>query len=114
MNIANDLSNKEYSHVVPILDSGLDANSDRNYLVMPVCEGSLQDKINDKKGEFEVNDTLNVLLEIITGLEEVNHITHRDLKPANVLFHDGNGSWQILGLQSSLRIQRLLKLYAPV
>lgn len=93
MNIANDLSNKEYSHVVPILDSGLDANSDQYYLVMPVCEGSLQDKINDKKGEFEVNDTLNVLLEIITGLEEVNHITHRDLKPANVLFHDGK--WKL-------------------
>lgn len=93
MNIGNDLSNKEYSHVVPILDSGLDANSDRYYLVMPVCEGSLQDEINDKNGEFEVNNILNVLLEIITGLEEVNHITHRDLKPANVLFHDGK--WKL-------------------
>ena len=41
MNIGNDLSNRKYNHVVPILDSGLDADSDRYYLVMPVCEQSL-------------------------------------------------------------------------
>ena len=93
MNIGNDLSNKKYDHVVPIFDSGLDANSDRYYLVMPVCEGSLQDEINGRKGKFDTNETINILLEILIGLEEVGHITHRDLKPANVLFHDGK--WKL-------------------
>ncbi|MCB9980760.1 MAG: serine/threonine protein kinase [Rhodospirillales bacterium] len=93
MNIGNDLSSKEYDHVVPILDSGLDANSDRYYLVMPVCDGSLQDEINSRKEPFEAEEVIGILLEILTGLEEVSHITHRDLKPANVLSH--HNKWKL-------------------
>lgn len=93
MNIGNDLSNRKYNHVVPILDSGLDADSDRYYLVMPVCEQSLQDKINSETEGLPILEAVDILLQILTGLEEVNHITHRDLKPGNVLFHEGR--WKL-------------------
>jgi serine/threonine-protein kinase len=93
MNIGNDLMSSEYDHVVQVLDSGLDANSNRYYLVMPICKYSLQDQINDNTTDFQANEIISILLEILTGLEEVGHIVHRDIKPANILFHDGK--WKL-------------------
>lgn len=93
MNIGNVLSRNEYDHIVPILDSGLDANSDRYYLVMPVCDCSLQDEIDDREDVFETSEIINILLEIFAGLEDVSNITHRDLKPANILLSEGK--WKL-------------------
>lgn len=93
MNIGADLIDKKLSNVVPILDSGLDANSDRYYLVMPICAGSLQDRIDDSHVPIEANEAIQILHEILKGLEEVAHVTHRDLKPSNILNHDGR--WKL-------------------
>jgi eukaryotic-like serine/threonine-protein kinase len=92
MNIGRSLMDKRFDHVVPILDYGQDANGDRYYLVMPICEESLQGKI-DRIGPLPWQEAKQIALEIAAGLAEVSELVHRDLKPGNVLFRDGR--WQI-------------------
>lgn len=92
MNIGETLASRRLKHVVPVLDHGQDANSDRYYLVMPVCDYSLQDWVR-KSGPVSWEEAKDVVLDIISGLEEVGDIVHRDLKPANVLRHEGR--WKI-------------------
>jgi serine/threonine-protein kinase len=92
MNIGQVLAGRELGHVVPVLDFGQDANSDRYYLVMPICDRTLQDWIG-KCGPLSWEEAKGVALDIISGLAEVGDIVHRDLKPANVLCHEGR--WKI-------------------
>lgn len=92
LDIANDLLEKSFEHVMPVIDAGRDAISDRYYIVMPIADKSLQQEL-DEKGQFDETETIEILRSIVSGLEEVPHIVHRDLKPANILFHVG--SWKI-------------------
>jgi serine/threonine-protein kinase len=93
LKIGQQLMQNSFAHVVPVLDAGQDSESDRYFLVMPVCEFSLQDKINEANGAVEVEMAKSAITGIIAGLSEVSNITHRDLKPANVLYHEG--TWKI-------------------
>jgi serine/threonine protein kinase len=89
LDIARNLKGRTLQNVVPILDAGQDAESDRYFIVMPVCDHSLQDVI-DKEGEnLGLDAALVALRAIVAGLLEVKDIVHRDLKPANVLCHEG-------------------------
>ena len=92
LRIAEELSERELSHVVPILDAGQDAESDTYYVVMKRADRSLQDAIDtgDIEGEIEA---AAIMADIARGLQEVPDIVHRDLKPANILFHEGK--WKI-------------------
>ncbi|RXT16515.1 hypothetical protein B5P46_31945 [Rhizobium leguminosarum] len=116
MNIGQALSSRRLDHVVPIFDHGQDANSDRYYLVMPVCDFSLQDRIG-KSGPLGWEQAKDVALDIISGLEEVGDIVHRDLKPANILYHDGR--WKIADfgiakfVQDSTSIETLRRSLTP-
>jgi eukaryotic-like serine/threonine-protein kinase len=93
LKIGQQLMQSSFAHVVPVLDVGQDSESDRYFIVMPVCEFSLQDKINEAKDAVKVEIAKSAIIDIILGLSEVTNITHRDLKPANVLYHEG--SWKI-------------------
>jgi serine/threonine-protein kinase len=88
MKIGAALAERTHDHVVPILDHGQDSESDRYFLVMPVCDRSLQDAIATD-GVFTFEETKVAALNIISGLIEVKDIVHRDLKPGNVLWHEG-------------------------
>lgn len=88
MAIGAFIADRVLQHVVPILDYGQDANSDRYYLVMPICEHSLQEVIN-KTGNLLWPEAQKAALDILRGLKEVGDITHRDLKPGNVLWYQG-------------------------
>ncbi len=92
MKIGKDLAGRTLEHVVPVLDYGQDADTDRYYLVMPVCEYSLQDYLQ-RKGILTWEEAKPIALNIVAGLTEVGDIVHRDLKPGNVLWKDGR--WQI-------------------
>lgn len=92
MKIGEALADREYQHVVSILDYGQDANGEGYYLVMPICDRSLQDHVRDN-GPLAWNEAKPIILDIIAGLQEVETIVHRDLKPGNVLYHDGR--WKI-------------------
>lgn len=93
LKIGQSLMHQSFKHIVPVLDAGQDSESDRYFLVMPVCEYSLQDLISRANGAIEVEIAKSAIVEIIAGLSEVPNITHRDLKPANVLYHEG--VWKI-------------------
>ena len=84
LSIGDRLSSRTMEHVVPVLDSGQDVASGRYFLVMPVCDGSLQDLL-DREKVLEMSTARDVALEILAGLAEVPDIAHRDLKPGNVL-----------------------------
>lgn len=93
LSICEELSSRQLQHIVPILDWGQDAESDRYYIVMPKCEKNLQEYINETDSGLPVTEAIKILLDILVGLQEVKDITHRDLKPANILLHEGK--WKI-------------------
>ncbi|MBX3595916.1 serine/threonine-protein kinase [Sphingomonas sp.] len=92
MNIGQALSGRSLSHVVPVLDYGQDAGSDSYFLVMPICDRSLQDEIA-AKGVLTLAEARTVALDVLAGLREVGDIVHRDLKPGNVLYFEG--TWRL-------------------
>jgi len=93
LTIGKKLMERSLSYVVPIIDAGQDTESGRYFLVMPICDFSLQDKMDEDSELLELEVAGIVILSIIRGLLEVHDITHRDLKPANILFHEGR--WKI-------------------
>lgn len=87
LQIADVLVTRQLKHVVPILDAGMDSESDSYFVVMSRAEKSLQQEI-DRLGKFSEAEALHILRDIAMGLSEVSDITHRDLKPGNVLYHE--------------------------
>lgn len=92
LRIADRLMSCNLTNVIPVLDAGQDADSDRYFLVMSRAERSLQDEIN-ASASIPLPQAVDILLQICTGLAEVADLVHRDLKPANVLRHDGQ--WKV-------------------
>ena len=92
LKLGESLSSRQLNNVVPVLDYGQDADSDRYFLVMPICDYSLEQHLTDK-GQLDWNDASNITVDIIDGLNEAGDIVHRDLKPGNILWHDGR--WKI-------------------
>ena len=92
LSIGAFLSSRTLKHIVPVFDAGQDADSDRYYLVMPICEGSLQDRLQTQ-GPLPPAEARQTIIEILAGLHEAGDIVHRDLKPGNVLRLDG--SWRL-------------------
>lgn len=85
--IAEELEGKNLSYVIPIYDSGIDADSGQYFVVMAKAEKSLQDDLNS--GPFDEGDAVHVLNQIANGIAEIKDFVHRDLKPGNILFHEG-------------------------
>ena len=93
LDIGRNLMARDLAHVVPVFDAGQDAESERYYLIMPVCKESLQDFIDRCQGSLDIQSAKTAILAIIDGLLEVGDIVHRDLKPSNVLLHEGE--WKV-------------------
>ena len=92
LRVAGEFVGAESPNIIPVLDFGLDAESDRYYIVMARAERSLEDEIA-ARGPLPVQEAVSVLLQVCDGLEQAAIVVHRDLKPANILFHDGR--WKI-------------------
>src|SRR3989338_6870953 len=92
LRIADELKGRSFDHVIPYIDSGEDADSGDYFVVMVKAEKSRQTAI-DRDGPLDTNEAVSVLLQITTGLIEVDELVHRDLKPDNILLHDGK--WKI-------------------
>jgi serine/threonine-protein kinase len=92
LRIADDFFGKNFAHVVPLLDAGQDADSERYYVVMARADKNLAEELKSQ-GKFSDNEAADILLQIARGLAEVPQVVHRDLKPANVLFHEG--AWKL-------------------
>lgn len=92
LRIADELMRHNFEHIIQFFDSGIDADTGINYVVMARAEKSLQQEISAGK-IFTESEAIEVLLQITKGLLEVPKLIHRDLKPSNVLFHQGK--WKI-------------------
>jgi hypothetical protein len=92
LRIADEFAGSQFSYIVPILDSGQDAESNCYFVVMLRAEKSLQDALNARRAYTET-DVAKIMLQIAYGLSEVPHLVHRDLKPGNVLYH--GGKWKV-------------------
>lgn len=105
LNIARQLMRNSYLHIVPILDAGMDAESNRYFLIMPICAFSLQDKINDASGRLPFGEVKAAINNIIAGLLEVSDITHEILSRQTFFIMRIYGKLLILALQNLLKIQ---------
>jgi len=92
MRLAEKLASRSLAYVIPVLDSGRDAESDSYFIVMPRADYSLQDTLN-RGTKYSEQEAVEILRQIARALEEVNDIVHRDLKPGNVLWH--GGAWKV-------------------
>jgi eukaryotic-like serine/threonine-protein kinase len=92
LRVASLYENQNTSHIIPMYDSGEDADSGRYFIVMALAEKSLQTDIGDGRG-FSLTECIDILSQIVEGLHELAPLVHRDLKPGNLLFHEA--SWKI-------------------
>jgi serine/threonine-protein kinase len=92
LRIASLFENQSTSNVIPIYDSGEDANSGRYFVVMALADKSLQSDMASGK-TFSISESVDILQQIANGLSELKGLVHRDLKPANLLLHEGK--WKI-------------------
>ena len=84
--------NQNTSNVIPIYESGEDANSGRYFVVMALADKSLQSDMNAGR-KFSVAKAVDILQQIANGLSELKGLVHRDLKPGNLLLNEGK--WKI-------------------
>ncbi len=89
--ISEDLTGKDFQHVIPFFDSGIDADTTEYFIVMAKAQRSLQQLLN--AGSVSESDVIKILADISRGLQEVGGIVHRDLKPGNVLYHENR--WKL-------------------
>jgi len=75
----------EHEGIVSILGSGV-TDRQEPYFLMPLMEGSIQDKI-DSDGPLDWEQAVAVILEVSEAVQFAhNHsVLHRDLKPGNSL-----------------------------
>ena len=84
-------SRTDHENVVSVIDHGV---SDKEaspvaFLVMPLYQGSLRDKMSEG---ISPADVLSIFSMIIAGVEaaHLQNVVHRDIKPENVLFSQAN------------------------
>lgn len=73
LQIAKELASKSFDHIIPVYDSGQDANSSSYFVVMAKAEYSLQDAMKSKSDRLLA---LEVLLQIAMGLCEASDFVH--------------------------------------
>ncbi|MDW3177834.1 MAG: protein kinase [Acidimicrobiia bacterium] len=75
--------------IVPVLDAGL-TDREEPYFLMPLMEGSLQDRI-DNDGPLDWQTATQLMAEVSDTVEFAHSqkVLHRDLKPGNILLDQG-------------------------
>lgn len=92
LDLAEFLVDRNFRHVIPVLDAGYDANLGHYFVVMQLAEKSLRDHLSGSNG-LHHREAIQILDDIVSGLLELQVVVHRDLKPENILLVEGG--WRI-------------------
>ncbi|MET0410134.1 MAG: serine/threonine-protein kinase [Polyangiaceae bacterium] len=74
------------SHVVQVLDHGIDESSETAFIVMELLEGETLGERLISRGNLSLEDTARILGDVCRALSRAHEagIVHRDLKPENI------------------------------
>lgn len=103
------------THIVDVLDAGIDAATHAPFMVMELLRGEDMAQRLRRKTRFSIDETLIYLSQVAAALELAHQrsVVHRDLKPANLFLTtraDGNALIKVLdfGVAKLLVEQSLL------
>lgn len=89
-----ELLSSDFTHVMPVLDAGIDADSDTYFIVMPRADHDLRKVVSTiASAPLSDQQVVDIIEQIVLGLDEVPSVVHRDLKPGNILWHENR--WKI-------------------
>jgi hypothetical protein len=92
ISIVEGLIGHAKTHIIPIIDCGIDSVTGRRFIVMARATKNLHDHLMTNR-PLPMSEALAILDEIAAGIDDLGDIVSRDLKPGNVLLHDG--AWKI-------------------
>jgi serine/threonine-protein kinase len=92
LKFATERMGKQDTHVIQILDCGIDLNSGRACIVMTRAEYSLAQKLSTE-GKLSEAQAVMIGHAVVSGLRSVSNWVHRDLKPGNLLWCQSG--WQV-------------------
>ncbi|XP_046844653.1 serine/threonine-protein kinase/endoribonuclease IRE2-like [Xenia sp. Carnegie-2017] len=114
MKILNEFNAKKSRYVVNCYNLEEETGTEYDYLILDLCEESLDSLVNSSTLENLQKSLPEILEQILKGLanlhSEPNPILHRDLKPSNVL-RDAHGQYLIADFGISRILHNDLKTY---
>jgi len=85
------LARLEHPHCLRVYDAGIDNHNQMPYIISQYAfNGSLADRLANRKKPLPLDDALRIVSQIGQGLQHAHdrHLIHRDLKPENILFDE--------------------------
>jgi serine/threonine protein kinase len=82
-------STLDSEHIVPVIDSGLDAALGIPYLVMPLLSGVDVESLLERVGSLHPTVAVRMIAQACEGLLVAHRgsVVHRDIKPSNLFLH---------------------------
>src|SRR5205823_7614879 len=87
----------QHPNIVQVFDSGLDAESERHYIVMEYVDGPSAADLMRQKSMLDVDETVRIVRDACHGLDYAHRagVVHRDVKPGNLLIAEETGTLKL-------------------